>query len=60
MISVGFGLRGNKELTGLFEGVVNCVVERGCGGEGEGKRRTRLAFAVVPDEICEAAGRVLG
>ncbi|KAK5944497.1 hypothetical protein PMZ80_003779 [Knufia obscura] len=68
VISIGFGLRGNKELTGLFEGVVNLVVEFGCGygreGQGEGKgnggKRTRLAFAVVPDEICEVAGRVMG
>ncbi|KAK5958303.1 hypothetical protein OHC33_000145 [Knufia fluminis] len=62
VISIGFGLRGNKELTGLFEGLVNLVVEGVCrGGDGEGQgKRTRLAFAVVPDEICEAAGRVLG
>lgn len=51
-VTIGFGVRGKKELTGLFEKMVNlCIVE----GKG-----AKLGFAITPNDIVDAAGRVLG
>lgn len=47
-VVIGYGLRGLKEYTVLFEGVMGCVMERG----------VKLLFTEAPDGIMEALGRL--
>lgn len=47
-VVIGYGLRGLKEYTVLFEGVVGCVMEKG----------VRLLFTEAPDGVMEALGRL--
>ena len=49
-VSIGFGVRGNIELTDLFEKLVNAAVDEGI---------SEFAFAKSPSKIVEAFERVL-
>ncbi|KAK5309333.1 hypothetical protein LTR70_010389, partial [Exophiala xenobiotica] len=50
-VAFGFGIRGDREQTPLFEKVVNMAVENV-------RPTPRLAFPVLPDKIVEAFERV--
>ena len=50
-ISIGFGVRGNKDHTPLFEKLVNACVEHQPG--------VKFAFALLPTEMTESFNRVL-
>ncbi|GIZ48049.1 hypothetical protein CKM354_001112400 [Cercospora kikuchii] len=48
---IGFGIRGNRAFTTLFEEIVNACVESSPG--------TRFGFAPTPDGVCRTILRVL-
>lgn len=48
-VIVGYGIRGSKELTGMFEEIVNAVVKEG--------RGAKLMFNTVPQDGIESARR---
>ncbi|KAK5093429.1 hypothetical protein LTR70_004790 [Exophiala xenobiotica] len=50
-ISIGFGVRGNKDLTPLFEILVNTCIEY--------QPKAKLGFALWPTQMVEACERVL-
>lgn len=50
-ISIGFGVRGNKDLTPLFEKLVNACIEH--------QPEVKLGFALLPTAVVEACARVL-
>ena len=52
VVSIGFGVRGSQGWTGLFETLVNSVVE-------EAKPVPKFAFNLMPNQVVEAVERVL-
>ncbi|KAK5958306.1 hypothetical protein OHC33_000148 [Knufia fluminis] len=50
-ISIGFGVRGNRDLTPLFEKLVNACIEHQPGA--------KFGFALLPTAVVEACERVL-
>ena len=52
VVSIGFGVRGSHGWTGLFETMVNTVVE-------EAKPVPKFAFNLMPNQVVEAVQRVL-
>ena len=51
-VATGYGVRGNTELTHLFEDLVNAVLE-------EVKPPPKMIFQVRPDALAEATKRVM-
>lgn len=51
VVSFGFGVRGNRDITPLFEKMVNMTLEMQPG--------VKLAFAVLPSDVFDACMRVL-
>ena len=52
VISIGNGVRGNKDLTAAFEKLVNTAFEM--------QPKAKLGFAATPDDVVSACERVLG
>ena len=50
-ISVGFGVRGNRDLTTLFEKLVNACIEH--------QPEVKFGFALLPTTVVETCARVL-
>lgn len=51
-ISIGNGIRGNKDWTPVFEKLVNLCIEKQPGA--------KLGFAVLPNDVVAACERALG
>lgn len=51
-VALGFGIRGDRELTPLFEKITNLVMERV-------EPMPKLAFPLLPDEVVKSFERVL-
>lgn len=51
IVSIGFGIRGNRDLTPLFERMVNLIIEKQPG--------VKLAFAKSPHDVVDACMRIL-
>lgn len=54
-VVIGYGLRGMKEFTVLFEGLVNCVMEL---ARARPETETEMLFTEKPDGVMEALGRL--
>lgn len=50
-VSIGFGVRGNRDITPVFEKMVNLCIEMQPG--------VKMAFANLPDDVVDACQRVL-